>query len=55
MTDEVHEIFKQLWIERRLDTERVFLYKGRPVTSLKTAFQAACRRAGIMCGRKDGD
>src|SRR5207253_11075133 len=34
--------------------ERVFLYKGRPVTSLKTAFRAACRRAGIKCGRKDG-
>jgi integrase len=54
MTEEVYEVFKELWAERRLDTQRVFLYKGRPVKSLKTAFAAACRRAGIKCGRKDG-
>ena len=30
-----------------LDTQRVFLYKGSPITKLTTAFKAACRRAGI--------
>lgn len=55
MTDEGHDAFKALWQERRLDTNRVFLYNSsRPVNSLKTAFRAACRRAGIKYGRKDG-
>ena len=54
MTEEVYDVFKNLWQERRLDTKTVFLYKGNAVTSLKTAFRAACRRAGIACGRKDG-
>ena len=54
MTPEVYDVFKELWAERRLATQRVFLYKGRPIRSLKTAFAAACRRAGIKSGRKDG-
>ena len=33
--------------ERRLDTQRVFLYKGKPVRDIRTAFDKACRRAGI--------
>jgi integrase len=33
----------------------VFLYKGRPIQRrLTTAFKAACRRAGIVYGRKNG-
>jgi integrase len=54
MTEEVYEVFKGLWQGRRLDTARVFLYNSTPVTCLKTAFRAACRRAGIKHGRKDG-
>lgn len=54
MTEEVYEVFKGLWQERRLDSARVFLYNSTPVTCLKTAFRAACRRAGIKHGRKDG-
>ena len=47
MTPEVYATFTALWQERRLDTPRVFLYNGKPVTKLATAFRAACRRAGI--------
>ncbi len=55
MTPEVYEAFRQCLKERRLDTSRVFLYKGRPVQRrLTTAFKAACRRAGIVYGRKNG-
>jgi integrase len=54
MTEEVYEIFKGLWQGRRLDTARVFLYNSTPVTCLKTAFRAACRRAGVKHGRKNG-
>jgi integrase len=32
---------------RRLDTNRVFLYNGKPVRRIGTAFKVACRRAGI--------
>ena len=47
MTEEVHEVFKECRQERRLDTQRVFLYKEKPISRLNTAFNAACRRAGI--------
>jgi integrase len=33
--------------ERRLDTQRVFLYKDRPIRDVKTAFDKGCRRAEI--------
>jgi integrase len=55
MTPEVYEAFRQCLRERRLDTPSVFLYKGRPIQSrLTTAFKAACRRAGIVYGRRNG-
>jgi integrase len=47
MTPEVHAAFSELWKERRLDTPRAFLYKGKPWKNPQTAFAAACRRAGI--------
>jgi len=47
MTPDVYETFVELHKERRLDTNRVFLYNGRPWKNPRTAFAAACRRAGI--------
>jgi integrase len=47
MTPDVFDAFAELHKERRLDTPRVFLYKGRPWKNPRTAFAAACRRAGI--------
>jgi integrase len=47
MTPEVYGVFTELWKERRLDTQRVFLYKGLPIRDVKTAFDKAGRRAGI--------
>ena len=48
MTPAVHQVFLDLWQERRLDTNRVFLYKNKPIRRIGTAFKAACRRAGII-------
>jgi len=47
MTPAVYQVFVELWKERRLDTNRVFLYKEKPIHRVGTAFEAACRRAGI--------
>lgn len=47
MTPTVYQVFTELWKERRLDTQRVFLYNGAEVKRIGTAFNAACRRAGI--------
>ena len=47
MTPAVYQVFVELWQERRLDTNRVFLYKEKPIQRIGTAFKAACRRAGI--------
>ena len=47
MTQDVHAAFSELWKERRLDTNRVFLYKGKPWKNPRTAFAAAYRRAGV--------
>lgn len=44
ITPEVYRVFTELWQERRLDTQRVFLYKGMPVRDVKTA-----------CGRAAGE
>lgn len=43
----VYQVFTELWQERRLDTNRVFLYNGRAIQRIGTGFKAACRRAGI--------
>ena len=47
MTPAVYQVFTELLQERRLDTNRVFLYKGKPIYRIGTAYKAACRRAGI--------
>lgn len=47
MTLDVVDAFAELHKERRLDTPRVFLYNGKPWKNPRTAFAAACRRAGI--------
>ena len=45
ITPDVYRVFTQLWQDGRLDTQRVFLYKDKPNTDVKTAFDKACRRA----------
>lgn len=47
MTPAVYQVFSELRQERRLDTNRVFLYKNKPIQRIGTAYKAACRRAGI--------
>ncbi len=47
MTQEVYRVFTELWQERRLDTQHVFLYKDKPIRDVKTAFDKACRRTEI--------
>jgi integrase len=47
MTPEIYRVFTELWQERRLDTQRVFLYKGLSIRDVKTAFDKACKRAGV--------
>lgn len=47
MRPAVYQVFAELRQERRLDTQRVFLYNKKPILRIGTAFKAACRRAGI--------
>lgn len=47
MMPSVYHVFVELWKERRLDTNRVFLYKGKGIQRIGTGFKAACRRVGI--------
>ena len=51
MTPDVYRVFTDLWQGRRLDTQRVFLYNGKPVRDVKTAFKKACRETGITSFR----
>ncbi|MDH5296385.1 MAG: site-specific integrase [Nitrospirota bacterium] len=47
LTSELTVLLKDLYKIRYLDERKVFLVKGRSVGSIKTAFNGACRRAGI--------
>lgn len=48
LTPELTTLLKDLYKVRYLNEEHVFLVKGHSVNSIKTAFNAACRRAGIQ-------
>jgi len=48
LTPDGLDTFMALHRECRLDTPKVFLYKGKPWKNPRTAFTAACRRAGII-------
>jgi len=52
--DELHSMLVR--IPRSLHDNHVFLYKGKPVKSIKKALANACKNAGILFGRfvKDG-
>jgi hypothetical protein len=52
MMSEIYRVFTELWQERRLDSQRVFLYKGLPIRDVKTACGIACKRTGITNPRR---
>lgn len=47
LTQELTALLRDLYKVRYLNEPRVFLVKGKSVASIKTAFNAACRRAKI--------
>jgi integrase len=47
INDDLQDIFTAIRREQHLTSEHVFLYEGRPVRDIKTAFNAACKRAGV--------
>ena len=47
LTQELTGLLRELYKVRYLNEPRVFLVKGKSVASIKTAFNAACRRAKI--------
>lgn len=38
-----------------IESEFVFIYHGKPVKSVKTAFKKACKDAGLVYGRDKSD
>jgi integrase len=48
LTPELTDLLRGLYKVRYLQEDHVFLVKGQSVSSVKTAFNAACRRAGIQ-------
>ena len=47
LDDELREIFRQLFINRRLDISFIFLKDGKPIQSFRKAWKAACKKAGL--------
>ena len=47
MTPAVRSLIGDLAKVRRIDTKHVFLYEGKPIKSIKTAFNPAKKSAGI--------
>ncbi len=48
MTPAVYQVFTELHQERRLDTSRVFLYKGKPIGWINTAFKSGVAEQGSV-------
>jgi integrase len=48
--DELYEILKN--IPEAIHDNHVFLYKGKPVRSIRTSLMNACEKAKILYGRK---
>ena len=48
LTPDLTDLLRGLYKVRYLYEDHVFLVKGQSVSSIKTAFNAACRRAGIQ-------
>ena len=48
LTPELTDLLRGLYKVRYLHEDHVFLVKGQSVSSIKTAFNAACRRAGVQ-------
>lgn len=47
MTPAVHQVFLELWQERRLDTNRVFLYKNKPTRRSEQHIEASGRSSVV--------
>jgi len=47
--DSLHEILTSL--PRHLHDNHVFIYKGKPISDIRTGVQDACEKAGIIYGR----
>jgi hypothetical protein len=47
MTIDVCRVFTELWQERRLDTQRVFLYKDKSIHDLRHTASTNLRLAGV--------
>jgi len=48
ISDDLQALLKQIRQEQHLTSKHVFTYKGRRVDDVKTAFNAATKRAGIV-------
>ena len=47
LNDEMLEMFKTLFAQRRLDTQRVFLREGKPIKDFRKAWLSACEDAKL--------
>ena len=54
IVDELYDVLNA--IPRAIHDQHVFLFKGKPITDIRTGLRKACKKAGIAYGRfvKDG-